>query len=135
MDATDPASPHLALVVEDDPRARRALVLLLRHFGWRAIAAGSVAEAMGSLSARPVCMILDLMLPDGNGVGVLRHVRTHKLPIRVVVATGVHDPAMLAAVSELRPDALYRKPINGTELAAWLAESLELSAQTGSGRQ
>lgn len=122
MDAATPASQRLALVFEDDAPARHALVLLLRHWKWEALAVDTVAGAIESLNASPSRLMLDLMLPDGNGVTVLRHVRVNGLPIRVAVTTGTNDPDMLSEIMSLRPDVLYRKPLDIAAMARWLTE-------------
>src|SRR5687767_14782862 len=62
------------MVVEDDVSSRNAMMLLLKHFGFHGAAAGSVSSAMSLLDWEPAVMILDLMLPDGNGSEVLEHV-------------------------------------------------------------
>lgn len=121
MDRAPAPSPQLVLLVEDHPPTRKAMGMLLRHMDCRVIEAGTVAEAMASLSANPARLVLDLMLPDGNGVVLLRHVRVNNLPIRVAVATGATDPSMLAEVEALRPDVLYRKPVDVSAMATWLA--------------
>jgi DNA-binding response OmpR family regulator len=61
-------------------------------------------------------MVLDLMLPDGDGADVLRIVRAKGLSIRVAVATGVNDVARLKLVAELNPDIVLIKPVNLQEL-------------------
>ena len=121
MTETTSAMPCRVLVVEDDPASRHALLRLLKHRGWSTLAAETVSQALASLHARPACIILDLMLPDGNGAAVLRYIRANNLPIRVAVATGTHDPAMLSEVEALGPDALYRKPIDFEAVSAWLS--------------
>lgn len=110
------------LIVEDEPAARRTLVKLCRMFGLDPATAGTVAAATTALLARPApdFILLDLMLPDGNGADVLRRVRADRLPCRVAVATGSGDPAMLAAVEALRPERLMFKPIDVADLQAWL---------------
>jgi DNA-binding response OmpR family regulator len=50
--------------------------------------AGTVAEALSELSREPAWILLDLMLPDGNGIDVLRRVRATKLSTTVCVITG-----------------------------------------------
>lgn len=78
--------------------------------------AATLAEGLAALDARPHWVILDLMLPDGDGGLVLRRVRDYGLPIRVVVTTGSHDPDRLRLVRALQPDALLGKPIRLPEL-------------------
>jgi len=98
------------LVVEDDPTTCDLLRAIFAHLGWQVAVASTVAEGLSLLDPPPDLLVLDLTLPDGDGTDLLRHVRTAHLPTRVAVTTG-HDPALLSAVSSLRPDALLQKPI------------------------
>jgi len=62
-----------ALVVEDDPGARRALAELLVELGHEPAEAGSVADALAALQGEPPDVaIVDLGLPDGDGLDVVR---------------------------------------------------------------
>jgi DNA-binding NtrC family response regulator len=108
------------MVVEDDISSRNALLLLLKHYGFDIIPAGTVAEAMMQLESQPSVMILDLMLPDGNGSEVLEHVRATRLPIQVAVATGAGDWRAMVDEVRLRPDAMFVKPLDFPRLVAWL---------------
>ena len=108
------------LVVEDDITSRNALMKLLTHFGWHTTPAGTVAEALEGLSASPDCVILDLMLPDGNGTSVLDQIRSSSLPIRVAIATGAHDRTILDEVTRLGPDVVFKKPLDFQRLISWL---------------
>jgi DNA-binding response OmpR family regulator len=108
------------LIVEDDNDSRDALVLLCRSIGHVCLCAANRAEALAMLVGRPPDLIvLDLMLPDGSGVEVLRVIRSHSFPARVAVVTGA-DPAVLDEVTRLKPDAVFRKPADFAELKAWL---------------
>jgi DNA-binding response OmpR family regulator len=98
------------LVVEDDRTTCDLLRAIFAHLGWQVAVASTVAEALSLLDPPPDLLILDLTLPDGDGTDILRHVRTAHLPTRVAVTTG-HDPGLLSAVADLRPDALLQKPI------------------------
>ena len=104
------------LVVEDDPVTRLALARLLRSQGWAVTTAGTLAEAVRALDARPDRAIVDLLLPDGDGARLIEHVRAAGLPTRVTVTTGTDDPARLARVTRLRPDGLLAKPVDAAEL-------------------
>ena len=83
--------------------------------GWagRVSEAGTVAEGLTKLDVEPepCFLILDLMLPDGDGIAVLEAVRQKGLRTLVAVCTGSVDLARLKAVAELRPDAMFPKPI------------------------
>ena len=79
------------LIVEDDRAARRAIGAILRRQGYAVSEAGSVAEALQGLACMqppPDWILLDLMLPDGSGVDVIRDVRGRGHSSRVCVITG-----------------------------------------------
>lgn len=79
-------------------------------------AAGTLADALAHLGAKPSWVILDLMLPDGNGERILETVRESGSGARVVVTTGVFDEQRLRALKDLAPHAILIKPINVREL-------------------
>lgn len=99
------------LVIEDDPSTRNALRKCFRLKGWDVRVATTIAEGLAQLDPPPDCVILDLMLPDGEGEIILRKIRGDRLPIRVAICTGVHDPGRFGALAGLGPDALLRKPV------------------------
>jgi CheY-like chemotaxis protein len=76
------------LIVEDDPVARRAITLILGRLGFATAEATTVAEAMNALSAKPDWILLDLMLPDGDGAEVLRKVTSASPSTRTCVVSG-----------------------------------------------
>ena len=108
------------LVVEDDPSSRRALTMLLQLKGFDATFASNVAEAIQQLQQNPTCVLLDLMLPDGNGAAVLEYIRSRQLPIRVAITTGASN--WKAMLDKLQPDALFTKPLDFDQLVNWLNE-------------
>src|SRR4051812_29090418 len=107
---------HVLLIVEDHDATRRALARLMSLNGWDVRTASTIAEGLALLTTGPDVVILDLMLPDGDGETVLRRVREAKLPTRVAVTTGEGNEARLEAVRRLGADALLRKPIALDEL-------------------
>ena len=107
------------LIVEDDRSVRSALVQLLGHLGYQVVAAEGVTEAIAKLDGQGVA-ILDLNLADGAGTTLLERIRTDRPSMKVAIATGASDPALLADVARHRPDLLLRKPYNVNELLEWL---------------
>jgi CheY-like chemotaxis protein len=119
--AQDCVAGARVLVVEDEARARESLALMLERVGYAVLTCGSVEEARTLLEVEPFeAVLLDLSLPDGDGVEVLRHVRDLGSPARVVVTTG-RDPSQLGPVLALQPFAVFRKPVHFDE---WLIPSL-----------
>jgi DNA-binding response OmpR family regulator len=105
------------LVVEDDPATRSALQFMLSRQGWEVILAGTLAEGLALLkSARPHSVVLDLMLPDGDGTALAEYVHAHCPEVRVAVTTGVLDPQWLQRVSDAHPTVVLKKPIKINEL-------------------
>ena len=104
------------LIVEDDLVSASALRSILTRKGCEVSLATTLAGALPHLADPPDVILLDLMLPDGNGAEVLRRLRAADSPARVVVTTAVSDPTRLREVQALRPDRVLRKPIDVVDL-------------------
>lgn len=118
------ATRSLVLVVEDDRDSREALVRLLRHKGYTVVAAATATAGIAEIiQKQPDRLVLDLMLPDVNGVEVLRVIRQSSWPIRVAVVTATHEPRSFPGLMALRPDVIFAKPLDFGALNDWLAES------------
>jgi CheY-like chemotaxis protein len=109
------------LVVEDVPDARAALDAILRRCGMQTSCAATLADAIRLLGWNPDVIVLDLMLPDGSGVEVLRRVRAANHPARVAVVTATSDPRLLKEANSLRPDAFFQKPLDWKQLCQWVS--------------
>ncbi len=109
------------LVVEDEPQLLRALQLNLTHRGYQVTTAATGAAALAQASQRaPDLLILDLGLPDLDGLDVIRrlHPRNPALPILVLSArTGSHDKI---AALDLGAVDYVGKPFDMNELLARL---------------
>jgi DNA-binding response OmpR family regulator len=103
-------------LVEDDPATARALKGIFDRRGWDVVDTSTVADAMRLLDWKPDCVVLDLMLPDGDGTAVLARIRAEKRPIRVAVTTGSSDVFRLKGVLKLNPEVFLTKPVNLKEL-------------------
>jgi two-component system, OmpR family, response regulator QseB len=109
------------LIVEDDLSSSNALCALLSRRGYDVAQATTLAEAMRDVNTPFDAIILDLMLPDGDGGGVLRHVRSQNLPTKVLVTTGISDAARAGDVQRMKPDRFLKKPIDLAELLSGLS--------------
>jgi DNA-binding response OmpR family regulator len=84
------------LLVEDSELARDALRLLLQVTGHRVSVAASVDEAVTTARAeRPDLILLDLTLPDGDGLDIVRELLVEDNPPTFVALTG-HDTREVA---------------------------------------
>lgn len=106
------------LVVEDDQVIGQAMRELLEQRGWRVRLATSVREARAALKKRLgrgkriARVVLDLRLPDGDGLEILEMIRHSSAATEVIVVTGVEDAEHLARARALEPAALLQKPFD-----------------------
>jgi DNA-binding response OmpR family regulator len=106
------------LLVEDEPRVRRSLRLALEDEGYQVLEAGTGAEGIAELKETDVdVVLLDVMLPDGDGFSVCRELRrTDDVPVIMVTArTDSHD---VVAGLEAGADDYVTKPLVAKELSA-----------------
>ena len=119
------------LVVDDEPQIVRGLKIILRGAGYAVEAADTKADALAALAARPPdALVLDLVLPDGQGVDVCREVRTwSRLPIVVLSAVG--DEREKVRALDAGADDYITKPFGTDELLARLRAVLRRSGDGG----
>ncbi len=109
------------LVVDDDREIARLVRAYLEQAGYRAVCAGDGASALRILRAeRPDLLVLDLMLPDRDGLELARQLRsdqaTAALPI-IMLTARVEDADRIVGL-ELGADDYVTKPFNPRELVA-----------------
>ena len=116
------AAPRHLLVVDDEPHIGLLLRPHLEHVGYRVSLARTLGQARGVLAdpRTPVdAVLLDLHLPDGSGLDLLRDLRgaaaTRSLPIIVLTAEG--EDRVLDEAEQLG-SALLTKPFSPTKLVA-----------------
>lgn len=81
-----------ALIVEDDRHFALALSELIQQEGYRVSACGTMEEARAQIKlAVPDIALVDLILPDGNGLDLIREIEALALPTRVLIITGCRD--------------------------------------------
>ena len=99
-------------IVEDAPKTRKELVnLLADEEGFAVVGeAGSVREALVGIKATlPEVVVLDISLPDGSGVDVLKFIRQHNLKLSVVVLTSNPYDALRSKCQSLGAAAVLDK--------------------------
>lgn len=112
------------LVVEDDADARDLLGDALRYWGHRADFASTLAEGQRRADElRPQAVLLDLALPDGDGLQLARRLRERFAEgVRMAAVTGSDGPGAFARSREAGLDAHFVKPISLSALRDWLSE-------------
>jgi two-component system KDP operon response regulator KdpE len=112
------------LVCDDEPQILRALKVILRDAGFEPVQATTAEEALDIAAVRPPDgAIIDLVLPDGDGVEVTRTIRGwSQMPIIVLSAIGEEDDKVRAL--EAGADDYVTKPFGARELVARLNAAL-----------
>ncbi|HEY2477246.1 MAG TPA: response regulator transcription factor [Solirubrobacterales bacterium] len=119
------------LVCDDEPQILRALRVILRDAGYEAVTAATGEEALDLAAVKPPeAAILDLMLPDIDGVEVTRRLREwSRMPILVLSAVGEEDRKVEALAAGA--DDYVTKPFGPRELVARLQAVLRRAAPEG----
>jgi two-component system KDP operon response regulator KdpE len=108
------------LVVDDEPQILRALRATLRGAGYTVDAAATAEEALTAAAAHPPeAVILDLVLPDGNGTDVCRELRSWSTA-PVIVLSAVGEERQKIAALDAGADDYVTKPFSVDELLARL---------------
>ncbi len=112
------------LVVDDELQILRALRVVLRDAGFEVVAAQSASEALDRAAVRPPqAAIVDLVLPDGDGIVLTRRLREwSEMPILVLSAVGEEEQKVRAL--EAGADDYVTKPFGARELVARLQAAL-----------
>jgi two-component system KDP operon response regulator KdpE len=112
------------LVCDDEPQILRALKVILREAGFEAIGAETAREALDSAALRqPDAAIVDLVLPDGDGIEVCAQLRSwSEMPILVLSAIG--EEAQKVRALEAGADDYVTKPFGPNELVARLRAAM-----------
>lgn len=141
---SDEAAKLKVLVVDDEVEITHLLSLYLGKRGYEVLTANTVGDAIGVLESNPDidAVLLDIMLPDGNGVEFLKHVRAYLPDAAIIMVTGVNDldtvvramkngaddyltkPFRLAQLDEKIESALHRKSVATLERGITAEEAI-----------
>jgi two-component system response regulator MprA len=126
-------SQHLILVVDDDPDVRIALRDALEDEGYEVEVASDGIRALESLRAgkRPSAIVLDLMMPRGDGAFFLQQRDSHEgfrhIPVIVLSAGSKPEEQMAGA----RAEYMLRKPVGLVNLISTVEAACEKSSSFG----
>lgn len=115
----------LVVIVDDDVRVRRALSRYLRLAGFEIAALANAGELLAyEWPARPACLVIDVHLPDMNGLALLSRIREANPRLPVVAITGDTDPDMKRQALWQGAAAFLTKPFAGDRLVAEIRAAL-----------
>ena len=106
------------LIVEDDRETREEIAETLSEEGYLVLPAGNAAEMWSQLETQPADLILlDLMLPDGNGLELARNIR-QRSKVGIIIVSGKTAEVDRVVGLEVGADDYITKPYSPRELIA-----------------
>jgi two-component system, OmpR family, KDP operon response regulator KdpE len=125
-----PVPPRRVLVVDDEPQIVRALKVVLREAGFEAVPAETASAALDAAAVRPPeAAIVDLVLPDMDGIELTRRLREwSEMPILVLSAVGEEEQKVRAL--EAGADDYVTKPFGARELIARLGAAMRRAGRS-----
>ena len=124
----EPAAP-VALIVEDEPQIRRFVRMALEGEGWQVHQSETLKRGLIDAGTRtPDLIILDLGLPDGDGLQLIRDVRGWS-PVPIIVLSARIDESDKITALDAGADDYLTKPFGTAELLARLRVALRHTAR------
>jgi two-component system OmpR family response regulator len=118
MEMSTPSVVSHVLVVDDDPSIRQMLVDFLGDYDFKVTAVATGAEMAEALARNVIdLLVLDLRLPDEDGIQIARRLRAQS-NLAIIVITGRRDEADRVMALELGADDYLTKPFSPRELLA-----------------
>jgi two-component system KDP operon response regulator KdpE len=123
------SAPLKVLVVDDEPPIRKLLRMGLGTQGYQTLDAPNAKVALDLMSEKPDLVILDLGLPDMQGLELLRRIRGQRENLPIVVLSSRGDEAAKVEALDLGADDYVTKPFGLEELLARMRAALRHQLQ------
>jgi two-component system KDP operon response regulator KdpE len=125
------ASTSRVLVVDDEPQIVRGLRVILTNAGYGVEEATTKQETLDAVSVRPPdAIVLDLVLPDGDGIEVCTEIRRWS-QVPIVVLSAVGDERQKVRALDAGADDYVTKPFGSEELLARMRAVLRRRSDEG----
>lgn len=116
------SNPHV-LIVEDEWFTTLVLHRHMEQAGCVVRHSSTLAGALAFLGIVSFRFVLtDLLLPDGDGIEIIKEVRRRRLRTKVIVCTGAADPLRIEAVREAGADRIFLKPTLMTDVIDYMGQ-------------
>jgi two-component system, OmpR family, KDP operon response regulator KdpE len=123
------AAPVRVLIVDDEPPIRKLLRMGLTAQGYHVLEAPDGATALNLIAEKPDLVILDLGLPDMQGLDLLRSIRAQNERVPIVVLSSRGDEAAKVQALDIGADDYVTKPFGTDELLARMRAALRHQLQ------
>ena len=123
-----PPTAFIVFVVDDDVSVRESLELLIRCEGWRPEIFASAQEFLARPRAlTPSCIILDVSLPDLNGLELQKRIGVDQIGMPIIFITGHGDVPMTVQAMKAGAVEFLTKPFSDEVLLNAVRDALERS--------
>jgi FixJ family two-component response regulator len=131
IELTSARMPHatpVVFVVDDDASVRESLELLIRCAGWQPEIFASAQEFLARTRVGiPSCLVLDVTLPDLNGLDVQRRIAGDRTDMPIIFITGDGDVAMAVQAMKAGAVEFLQKPFGDDVLLNAIRDAIERS--------
>ena len=118
----------IVFVVDDDVSVRESLQLLIRCEGWQPETFGSAEEFITRPRAVvPSCLVLDVGLPDLNGLELQERIAAERSDVPIIFITGCGDVPMTVRAMKAGAQEFFTKPFSGDTLLNAIRRAIERS--------
>jgi FixJ family two-component response regulator len=125
----------IVFVVDDDVSVRESLELLIRCEGWQAETFASAQEFLSRPRvAVPSCLVLDVALPDLNGLDLQKRIAVDRIDMPIIFITGYGDVPMTVQAMKAGAVEFLTKPFGDDVLLSAIRHAIERS-QTALGHE
>lgn len=116
-------------IVDDDVSVRESLAALVNFAGWRVLTFASAQAFLDhARTPHPGCLLLDVALPDLNGLELQKRLGQEELALPIIIITGHGDIPMTVGAMKAGAIEFLTKPFQNDVLLAAVAEGVESSA-------
>ena len=123
-----PHATPIVFVVDDDISVRESLELLISTAGWQPETFASAGEFLARPRAvAPSCLVLDITLPDLNGLDLQQRVAADRLDMPIIFITGYGDVPMTVRAMKAGAAEFLTKPFNDEVLLGAIRQAIERS--------
>jgi two-component system KDP operon response regulator KdpE len=124
------AAPPKVMVIDDEPPIRKLLRMGLKAEGYELIEAPNAKSALEQIPQKPDLIILDLGLPDMQGLDLLRILRERNEGVPIVVLSSRADEAAKVQALDSGADDYVTKPFGMNELLARIRAAMRHQLQS-----
>ena len=123
-----PQATPIVFVVDDDVSVRESLDLMIRFAGWQPKTFASAQEFLSEPRARvPSCLILDLNLPDLNGLDLQKRVASDRIDMPIIFITGYGDVPVSVQAMKAGAVEFLTKPFSDEVILEAIRHAIERS--------